>query len=125
MMVVDTASSVLPAPPGWPAQPDEAVWNGLAGEIAQAVAPHTEADPMAILGQLLVGIGALVGQKAWQVIERTRHHPNEFLLLVGETCSGKGSSWSQVKRLLIGVDPRFDVIIDDVCADTQGCDLRF
>ena len=44
----------LPAPAGWPAPPDEAAYHGLPGAIVQKIAPHTEADPVAILAQLLV-----------------------------------------------------------------------
>lgn len=39
-------------------------WSGLAGELVAALAPHTEADPVPILGQLLVAIGAAVGRGA-------------------------------------------------------------
>ncbi|MGH9124499.1 MAG: DUF3987 domain-containing protein, partial [Acidimicrobiales bacterium] len=39
-----------PAPAGWPAPPAGAAWCGLHGEIVAAVGPHTEADPVAVLG---------------------------------------------------------------------------
>ena len=39
----------LPVPDGWPAPPDPAAYHGLAGEIVGAIAPNTEADPVAIL----------------------------------------------------------------------------
>ena len=70
---------------GWPAPPDPAAFDGLAGEIVTAIAPHTEADPVAILAQLLVAFGAAVGRGAWFAVEATRHHPNEFLVLVGDS----------------------------------------
>ena len=44
----------LPSPSGWPAPPDRAVYHELLGEIVNRIAPHTEADPVAILTQLLV-----------------------------------------------------------------------
>ena len=46
-------SELLPAPAGWPAPPDPAVYHELPGEIVNTIAPHTEADPVAILTQLL------------------------------------------------------------------------
>lgn len=99
---------VVPAPAGWPAPPDPAVWWGMAGAIAEAVAPHTEADPVAILAQLLVGAGAVVGRGAWLAVEATRHHPNEFVVLVGESAKArKGSSWDHVERTLSRADPSF------------------
>ena len=42
----------LPVPDGWPAPPQAAVYHGLAGEIVQTIAPQTEADPIAILGEI-------------------------------------------------------------------------
>ncbi|PZS29322.1 MAG: hypothetical protein DLM61_13130, partial [Pseudonocardiales bacterium] len=99
-------TGTLPAPEGWPDRPAPAAYHGLAGEIVQAIAPHTEADPVAILSQLLVAFGAAVGRGAWFSVEATRHHPNEFLVLVGESSRArKGSSWDHVRRLIVAADP--------------------
>lgn len=101
-----TLDGVLPAPAGWPAPPDAPAWWGTAGAIAETIAPHTEADPVAILAQLLAGAGAIVGRGAWLQIEATRHHPNEFVVLVGDTARArKGSSWDHVARVLHRADP--------------------
>jgi hypothetical protein len=97
---------VLPAPAGWPAPPGPEAWRGTAGVIVETIAPHTEADPVAILAQLLAGAGAIVGRGAWLQIEATRHHPNEFVVLVGDTARArKGSSWDHVARILDRADP--------------------
>ena len=97
----------LRAPEGWPAPPDPAAYHGLAGEIVNHLAPHTEADPVAILSQLLVALGAAAGRGAWFIVEATRHHPNEFMLLVGDSAKArKGSSWDHVRRLLDTADPQ-------------------
>lgn len=97
-----------PAPPGWPAPPGGAAWSGLPGEIVAGLAGHTEADPVAILGQLLVAIGASVGRGAYYQVEATRHHPNEFMVLVGESAKArKGSSWDHVAALMARADPGF------------------
>src|SRR5205814_1940735 len=70
---------------------------------------HTEADPVAILTQLLVACGAAVGRGAFFQVEATRHHPNEFMLLVGDSSKArKGSSWDHVRRLLATVDPSIE-----------------
>jgi hypothetical protein len=74
-----TGSELLPAPAGWPAPPDRAVYHELPGEIVNTIAPHTEADPVAILTQLLVSFGAAVGRGAYFQVEATRHHPNEYM----------------------------------------------
>ncbi|MGH2871279.1 MAG: hypothetical protein ACRDL5_02330, partial [Solirubrobacteraceae bacterium] len=49
---------VLPAPAGWPAPPAPAAYHGLLGEIVRRLEPETEADPVAILCQLLACFGA-------------------------------------------------------------------
>jgi len=101
-----TGELTLPVPADWPAPPQAAVYHGLAGEIVSTIAPHTEADPVAILSQLLVAFGAAVGRGAWFTVEATRHHANEFLILIGDSARArKGSSWDHVQRLIAGADP--------------------
>jgi hypothetical protein len=101
--------TLLAAPAGWPAPPERAVYHELLGEIVNRVAPHTEADPVAILTQLLVAFGAAVGRGAWFTVEATRHHGNEFMCLVGDSSRArKGSSWDHVRRLIIDADPSLE-----------------
>ena len=103
------AGTTLPPPAGWPAPPASAVYHELLGEIVKRIAPHTEADPVAILTQLLVAFGAAAGRGAWFEVEATRHHPNEFMLLVGDSSKArKGSSWDHVRRLIAAVDPSIE-----------------
>ena len=98
----------LPVPSGWPERPDAAAYHGLAGEIVMAIAPHTEADPVAVLVQLLVAYGAQVGRGAWFEVEAARHYPNEFAVLVGDSSrSRKGTALGHVKRLLGEVEENF------------------
>ena len=82
-------SELLPAPAGWPAAPEEAVYLELLGEIVSTITPNTEADPIAILTQLLVAFGAAVGRGAWFQVEATRHHGNEYMCLVGDSARGR------------------------------------
>lgn len=101
--------ALLAAPAGWPAPPDPIVYHELIGEIVNTIAPHTEADPVALLTQLLVAFGAAVGRRAWFQVEATRHAPNEFMLLVGDSSRArKGSSWDHVRRLISIVDPSLE-----------------
>lgn len=84
----------------WPSPLDDAAFQGLIGEIARAVAPHTEADPSAILLQVLVAFGALVGRGPHIRIEGDEHHLNLFALLVGDTSKArKGTSWGRVREI--------------------------
>ena len=69
------AITLPPAPAGWPAPPDPVAYHGLSGAIVAKIAPNTEADPAAILTQLLVCCGALIGRDAYFQVEATRHHP--------------------------------------------------
>ena len=105
----EPTDTVLAPPAGWPAPPSPAVYYELLGEIVTRIAPHTEADPVAILTQLLVSFGAAVGRGAWFTVEATRHHPNEFMLLCGDSSKArKGSSWDHVRRLIAHLDPHLE-----------------
>ena len=84
-----SSSLTLPVPDGWPPPPAPAAYHGLAGEIVNTIAPETEADPVAILSQLLVAFGAATGRGAWFQVEATRHHPNEFLVLIGDSARAR------------------------------------
>jgi hypothetical protein len=92
--------------PNWPEPLDEAAFFGLAGEIVRAIEPHTEADPAAILMQLLIAYGNLIGRTAFAKVGPAFHHTNEYLLIIGETSVGrKGTAWEEVMRLLAPIDP--------------------
>ena len=102
------AGATLPAPAGWPRPPADEAFHGLPGAIVAKIAPNTEGDPVAILTQLLVACGALIGRGAHFQVEATLHHPNQFLLLIGDSSRArKGSSLDHVTKLLSEVDPVF------------------
>jgi hypothetical protein len=93
---------------GWPTAPAEAAFHGPAGEFVIRTEPHTEADPMALLIQFLVGFGVAAGRRAHWPIEASRHHPNEFAVLVGPSSKGrKGSAWDHVEAVIADVAPVF------------------
>ena len=101
-----------PAMSSWPEPPDERVYHGVAGELVRAIEPHTEADPIALLIQILVTYGSMVGRKAYFKAEADRHYPNLFATIVGATAKGrKGTSWGYIAWL-------FD-LIDDQWAATR------
>ena len=83
-------------------------YHGLAGYITKTIAPYTEADPVAILLQLLVAFGNLIGRSAYYMVESTRHYAVLFAVIVGQTAKArKGTSWGHVERLLTAVDPEW------------------
>lgn len=90
----------------WPDPPEDAAFYGLAGDIVRTIYPHTESSKVALLIQLLVCFGNMIGRTAHFVAERSQHFLNLFAVLVGVTSGGrKGSSWAQVLRLTSDVAP--------------------
>jgi hypothetical protein len=98
-----------PAPPSTaPAPPtlSESALYGLAGLAVRSLAPHTEADPAAILLQFLAAFGNLVGSAPHCTVGPTRHGLNLFVVLVGESSKArKGTSWRQIASLFNEADP--------------------
>ena len=48
----------------WPLEMASDAFIGLAGDFVRLVEPHTEADPIALLGNFLVGAGVLFGRRS-------------------------------------------------------------
>jgi hypothetical protein len=92
---------------GWPKLKPAALC-GLAGDVVRIIAPHTEADDVAVLAQFLTAFGNAVGRHAHFVAESRPHYTNINTVLVGETAKGrKGSSLSNVARVFSHADPRW------------------
>jgi hypothetical protein len=92
----------------WPAPLALEGFHGLAGDIVHAIEPHSEADPVAILLQLLTASGSVIGRSPNFTAEADRHGLNEFVVLVGNTSKGrKGAAWGHVRWLFALVDPRW------------------
>jgi hypothetical protein len=68
----------------WPDPPAAAAYHGVLGEIALAVAPFTEADPIGILGTLAAMFGVACGG-ARTLYQGSQQRTNLSFLLVGET----------------------------------------
>ena len=89
----------------WP-ELDEAALHGLPGGVVRTFEAHTEADPAAVLANLICAFGNVMGRGAFARVGATEHHLKLFVGLVGETAKGrKGESWGPVKRLMGDVDP--------------------
>jgi len=92
----------------WPGEMAPEAFIGLAGDFVRLVEPHTEADPIALLGNFLVGTGVLFGRRAHAAADGRRHYPVESLLVAGQTGSGrKGTATSRVLPLLEAVEEDF------------------
>jgi hypothetical protein len=100
-----TAKFKTPDP--WPVM-DGAAYYGLAGEIVRTIAPHSEADPAALLAQVLVFFGNLIGNSAHYRVEADHHHANVFVVLVGRSAKGrKGTSGGRIRSVIQPVDQQW------------------
>jgi hypothetical protein len=96
----DIEALPIPPPEAWPELAPEALY-GLAGDVVGTIAPETEADPVAILGQLHVAFGNALGRKPYFLVEGKRHCTNLFLCLAGKSAHGrKGTSGDRVMQVM-------------------------
>jgi hypothetical protein len=104
-------SSLVSHQAPWPRPLAPEAFHGLAGAFVHAVEPHTEADPAAILLNLLTVMGALAGP-ALHAVAGDREHPGRlFGLVVGDTSKGrKDAASAAVERLARLVDPDFATV---------------
>src|SRR5262249_36229860 len=99
------AADFTPPPIPWPKQPGSEAFHGFSGRIVKAIEPSTEADPAALLIQMLLSFGNAAGRAAHFRVEDTRHFTNEFVILVGRTSKArKGTSWERINRLMEQAD---------------------
>lgn len=85
--------------------PESAAFAGLAGDVVRALEPHTEADPAALLVNLLAEFGAMVGAMSETHAGSAKHPPAIYAALVGRTSrSRKGTSEREISALLASVE---------------------
>jgi len=105
--VLSAVKPTTPAADGpiWPREIEGAAFYGLAGEIVRAIEPHTEADPVALLAQILDSFGNCLGRCAFYAVEGDRHYSNEYIVLVGDTSKArKGTSWGRIRKFFESLD---------------------
>ncbi len=104
----------------FPILSDKALF-GLAGYIVRKIEPHTEADNAALLIQLLAGFGNLIGKTAYFQVGADRHYTKLNAVIVGASSHArKGTSWSEIERLLIRVDETFRECIQNGLSSGEG-----
>lgn len=90
---------VSPLVPAWP-RLDSAALTGLIGEFVTTAAENSEADPAAILFNLLPFLGCIIGPDSFVEIGDDKHPARLFTLTVGATGRGrKGTAAAPVKKL--------------------------
>jgi hypothetical protein len=96
-----------PDPNPWPVLDDGALY-GLAGEVVNEIAPHSEADPAALLIQFLASFGNSVGRGPYYQVEGDRHATNLCAIIVGDTAKArKGVSKGRVEQVMRFADPEW------------------
>ena len=70
-------AATVTTPSPWPVL-DAAAYHGLAGEVVCTMAPQTEADPVALLLQLLVYCGNAIGRGPYYQVGKDKHFTNLF-----------------------------------------------
>ncbi|HUQ95166.1 MAG TPA: DUF3854 domain-containing protein [Bryobacteraceae bacterium] len=97
----------LMTPRVWPVL-GQAAYHGLPGEVVNALAPHSEADPAALLVQFLTLFGNVIGRGPHWRVESTQHPAILFTVIVGETAkSRKGTSLDNIQSLYLPVDDKW------------------
>jgi Protein of unknown function (DUF3987) len=98
----------------WPTL-DRAAMYGISGEVVSTLAPHTEADEVALLLSFLAAVGNIIGGGPHALADAADHPGRLAVVLVGQTSRArKGSAQAQIRRLLAVVEPAW----------TAGCILR-
>jgi hypothetical protein len=82
-------------------------YQGLFGEMLQAISPQTEADPAGVLLGWLCCFGSIVGRGAW-VHACDEHHPALYVGIVGPTSARKGVGYGVAKWPFAKVEPEWE-----------------
>jgi Protein of unknown function (DUF3987) len=91
----------------WP-KIDDAAFHGIAGDIVRTIEPHTEADPVALLVQILTVAGNVVGRLPYYQVESDQHRANIFAVLVGDSSKGrKGTSLGRIRSIVKTADEKW------------------
>ncbi|MCC5031899.1 DUF3987 domain-containing protein [Streptomyces sp. WAC 00631] len=95
-----------PYRPGPTPHPD--VFCGWVGETVRELDPTSEADPVAVLVNLLSAAGAIIGRRPHVMVGNDRHPTLIWALTIGPTSTGrKGSATSTARRVLAEALPDF------------------
>lgn len=104
----------------FPVLSDKALY-GLAGYVVRTIEPHSEADNAALLVQFLAGFGNLIGKTAYFQVGADKHFTKLNAVIVGASSRArKGTSWSEIERLLIRVDETFRECIQNGLSSGEG-----
>jgi hypothetical protein len=105
----------------WPAPPHADAYHGLLGEFVEIVEPASEADPVALLANVLVMAGNAIGRRPYYKVEADRHHANVFVVAVGDTSKArKGIAVGRARAAVVGADPEWEKNIASGLSSGEG-----
>lgn len=85
---------------------DPSMYTGILGDIVEAAAPTTEADPVGIYASLLAGVGVIMNSTPYVRVGNTKHPLLIWPLLLGRTGSGrKGEATGTAEIFLRNAEP--------------------
>jgi hypothetical protein len=90
----------------FPAHAHDEAFHGPAGEITEAICAHSSVKPEAVLAQLLVATGIMLGRELY-FSQGSKHRCNLFTVIGGRANSGKGESLGYIKAFIEELDPDF------------------
>lgn len=79
---------------------DEKALYGVLGEIARETTKENEANPFAVMANLIVMLGSIIGRKAYIEIIADKHYPIFFILHVGKASKGKKGTATSIAKTL-------------------------
>jgi Protein of unknown function (DUF3987) len=106
--MIEVETSANGAAPLVAARPqiDPGAFYGIAGRLVEAIRPHSEADPVALLVHTMIYFGNSAGRAVYMEVDGARHGLNENAVFVGPTSKGrKGTARRRIERFFDRVDP--------------------
>jgi hypothetical protein len=100
-------------------KPEDAFYGPL-GELVKRIEPFVPNNILALYCELLVAVGTIIGRRAVIRYIEDEHFSNLFLIMVGKTGVGKGTSWSIIKRIATAIDPTFPSLVPTDSASAPG-----
>jgi hypothetical protein len=99
----------------------DVAFHGLASDIVRRIEPHTEADPVALLIQVLTAFGNVIGREPHAIADGSRHPMNLFAVIVGESSkSRKGTSWAHARGIFKRADEQWQNCIASGLSSGEG-----
>jgi hypothetical protein len=90
----------------FPAKAHDDAFHGPAAEITDAICANSSVKPEAVLAQLLVVTGIMLGRELY-FPQGSKHRCNLYTVIGGRANSGKGESLGYVKAFIEALNPSF------------------